>query len=257
MKLEPRLSEMAQRWIDEEEGALLGHPESAIWSRYNAGELPAAEIERLRDHLVACRACRTVLFESPRAGTTIVPEPALSLAEADVLERQAWHELHRRIDLVELPAGLPTPIPAARSWMTWAPMAVAVLALCGMGWFWRQANRPVLGLVIAELAPVGAERGGPAGGIAEGDGRPLGLLLSAPGVTAGQRVRIEILNGNGAVEWAGESPALADDEFGVQLPARFRRIVGCRVRLSVPAKADVAPDWRVLGTYVVTAQAAP
>ncbi len=254
MKLESRLSEVAQRWIDEEESALLGHPESAIWSRYNAGELPAVEVERLRDHLVSCRSCRAVLFESPLAGTTIVPEPEVSLADAE--ESRAWHQLQRRIDLDGVATELPRRFLDARSWRVWAPTAVAVLALCGMGWFWRQANRPVLGLVIAEIAPISAERGGPAGGIAEGDG-PLALLLSAPGLSAGERVRVEILDGKGAIEWAGESPALADDEYGVQLPARFRRIVGCRVRLSVPAGADGAPAWRALGTYVVTAPSSP
>ncbi len=255
MNIESRPSDVAKQWIDEEERALLGHPESAIWSRYNTGELPAAEIERLRDHLVACRACRAVLLASPQAGTTIVPEPEASLAEAE--ESRAWHRLQRRIDLDGVPADLPPWVPATRSWTTWVPTVVAVLALFGMGWFWRQANRPVLGLVNAEEAPVAAERSGPPGGIAEKEGRPLALLLSAPGLTAGGRVRVEILDGQGAIEWTGESPALADDEYGVQLPARFRRIVGCRVRLSVPAEGDAAHGWKVLGTYVVTAPAAP
>lgn len=263
MNIESRLTEVAKRWIDEEENALLAHPESAIWSRYNAGQLPPEEIERLRDHLVSCRSCRSAVFEAPKFGTAIVPEPELSLAQSDWEARQAWHALHQRTATVDPggriaetePAGWIPRAPAARSWMTWASPLVAVLSLSIAGWTWYQANQPHLGVVIAEAVPAGGSRG-VARGIEEGEGRPLALLLPLPELPAGTPVRVEILDGAGALVWRGESPATAEGEFGLEIPARFRRIPGCQVRVSVPAgDGGNAGSWRALGTFVVTAQA--
>ena len=64
-------------------------------------------------------------------------------------------------------------------------------------------------------------------------------------------MRVEILDGKGEVEWTGEAPATADGEYGMKLPARFRRPEGCQVRLSIPGK--IAGAWHALGTFVVTA----
>lgn len=262
MNIESRLSEVAKRWIDEEEGALLGHPESAIWSRYNAGELPPEEIEQLRDHLVSCRSCRSAVFEAPMFGTTIVPEPEPTLAQSDEEDRQAWHALHRRVDdpidrreeagSVEW---VPREVPAARRWLTWVPTVAAVLSLAMAGWTWRQAHQPRLGLVIAEAVPAGQARGGAGPGIDEGEGRPMALLIPLPDLAAGTPVRVEILDEDGAVEWRGESRSIAEGEFGLEVPPRYRR-AGYQVRLSVPAGEGGQTDtWKVLGTFGLPAPA--
>ena len=268
MNIESRLSEVAKRWIDEEEGALLGHPESAIWSRYNAGELAPEEIERLRDHLVSCRSCRSAVFEAPKFGTTIVPEPGATLAQSDEEVPRAWHALRRRVEdpidrteETEPVEGVPRAAPPARGRLTWLPTMVAVLSLSFAGWVWHQANQPRLGVVIAEAVPAGSSRGdaapgGSAQGGEEGKGRSLALLVPLPpDLAVGTPVRVEILDEDGAVEWRGESRSIAEGEFGLEIPPRYRR-AGYQVRLSVPAgEGDAGETWKVLGTFGLPAPA--
>ena len=98
INIESRLTDVAKGWIDEEARTLAGHPDAATWERYGAGELPAGEIETLRDHLVTCRACRKLVLGGPKAGATIVPEPEVAMASADAEERRAWHELKKQYD---------------------------------------------------------------------------------------------------------------------------------------------------------------
>jgi hypothetical protein len=159
------------------------------------------------------------------------------------------------MDEMTPPASMPPP-PSERNWLSWASPLVAVLSLSVAGWIGYQANQPRLGVVIAEAVPAGQARGGSARGIEEGEGRPLALLLPLSDLSAGTRVRVEILDGAGKVEWRGESPATAEGEYGLEIPARFRRIPGCQVRVSVPATDEGNGDsWRALGTFVVTAPA--
>jgi len=252
--LESRLAAVAKTWIDEQARSVSAHPDAATWERYGAGELPAAEIETLRDHLVSCRTCRKLVLGGPKAGATIVAEPEVAMATADAEERRAWHELRKQFDEITPPTLMPPP--RARSWTTWVPTLVAVMSFATAGWTWHQANQPHLGVVIAEAVPAGQARGGPSRGIEEGEGRPLALLLPLPELSAGTPVRVEILDGEGEVEWQGESPATAEGEYGLEIPARFRRIPGCQVRVSVPAgDGGTAESWRALGTFVVTAPA--
>ncbi len=252
--LESRLAAVAKTWIDEEARSVSAHPDAATWERYGAGQLPAAEIETLRDHLVSCRTCRKLVLGGPQAGATIVADSPIAMPSADAEERRAWHELRRKFDEMTPPALVP-PL-SGRKWLSWASPMVAVLSLSIAGWTWYQANQPHLGVVIAEAVPAGQARGGAARGIEEGEGRPLALLLPLPELAAGTPVRVEILDGEGKVEWQGESPATAEGEYGLEIPARFRRIPGCQVRVSVPAgDGENAGSWRALGTFVVTAPA--
>jgi hypothetical protein len=248
--METRLAVVAKTWIDEEARSLSAHPDAATWERYGAGELPAEQIETLRDHLVSCRTCRKLVLGSPNAGATIVADARTTPADAE--ERRAWHELRRRIDEMAQPAPVP-PLSSGRRWLTWASPLVAVLSLSIAGWTWYQANQPRLGVVIAEAVPAGGSRGA-ARGIEEGEGRPLALLVPLPDLPAGTPVRVEILDGAGAVVWQGESPATEEGEYGIEIPVRFRRLPGCQVRLSARAtEAGEAEPWKVLGTFAVNA----
>ncbi|HXU32551.1 MAG TPA: zf-HC2 domain-containing protein [Thermoanaerobaculia bacterium] len=255
IEIESRLTGVAKGWIDQEGRALSGHPDAATWERYGSGELPPGEIESLRDHLVTCRECRKLVLAGPKAGATIVPEREAAMASADAEERRAWHSLRRQVDeTTPPPAALRPPPATARKWMSWASPLVAVASLTVAGWTWYQANQPHIGVMIAEAVPAGQARGGTARGIEEGEGRPLALLVPLPDLAAGTPVRVEILDGTGAVEWRGESPATADGEYGIEIPPRFRRIPGCQVRLSVPAgEGEGTEGWKELGTFVVTA----
>ncbi|HEV7669774.1 MAG TPA: hypothetical protein VGS22_14725 [Thermoanaerobaculia bacterium] len=247
--IESRLADVAKGWIDEEAKTLAGHPDAATWTRYGAGELPAEKVEELRDHLVTCRVCRKMVLGGPKAGATIVAEPEVGMGSADAEERRAWHALRKQFDEMTPPTLMPSHS-AGRKWVSWVSPFVAVVSLATAGWFWRQANQPELGLLIAEVTPAGSSRGVSVAGIAEGKGQPLALLLPAPELTAGTPVRVEILGGKGEVEWTGEAPATADEEYGMKLPARFRRPEGCQVRLLIPAKGG--GEWKELGTFVVT-----
>ena len=81
--LESRLAAVAKTWIDEEARAVSAHPDAATWERYGAGELPAAEIETLRDHLVSCRTCRKLVLGSSKAGVTIAADSKIEMTSAD------------------------------------------------------------------------------------------------------------------------------------------------------------------------------
>ena len=170
INIESRLTDVAKGWIDEEARTLAGHPDAATWERYGAGELPAGEIETLRDHLVTCRACRKLVLGGPKAGATIVPEPEVAMASADAEERRAWHELKKQYD--EMTPPLMPPPSGGRTWVTWVPTFVAVLSFAVAGWTWHRANQPELGLLIAEAVPAGQSRGGSAAGSRKAKGGP-------------------------------------------------------------------------------------
>ena len=253
--IESPLRDAAKSWIDEEARGLSAHPEAATWERYGAGDLPAEEIEALRDHLVACRECRRQVLEGPRAGRTVVAEPEPEAADAE--ERQAWHSLRRRLDDLTPPetvAVLPAHPASARGWLPRVSPWIAVLSLAFAGWVGYRANQPRLGLVIAEAVPAGSSRG--AGDLppAEGEDRPLALLVPLPAeVAVGSPVRVEILDGAGAVRWHGETRVSVEGELGLEIPARYRR-GGLEVRLSAP-DGEAEGAWRVLGTFGVAAPA--
>lgn len=245
--MESRLAKVARTWIDEQASSLDRHPDAATWARYRAGDLPAGEIEALRDHLVTCRACRKLVLADPKAGATRVADSDAAAADAE--QQAAWQKARRTFE--EMSPPVPAPPPASgRGWITWASPLVAVLALAIAGWTGYQANQPRLGVVIAEAVPAGGSRGAAQGG-AQGEGRPLALLLPLPGLPAGTPVRVEILDGAGAVSWQGEGTTTTNGEYGLEIPARFRRPDGCQVRVSAPAEAEGKREWKPLGTFVV------
>ncbi|MEP7013393.1 MAG: hypothetical protein ABJC13_23985 [Acidobacteriota bacterium] len=252
--MESRLASAARAWIDAGTHALSEHPEAATWLRYGAGELPPEQVETLRDHLVTCRACRQLVLAGPKAGETLVPESQAARV-ADAEERRAWHELRARFDEappapVLVPAVLMPPPRSGKNWLGWASPLVAVLSLSIAGWTWYQANQPRLGVVIAEAVATGGSRGAERG-IDGGEGHPLALLVPMTDLTAGTPVRVEFLDGTGAVVWQGEAPATEDGEYGIEIPARFRRLPGGRLRCSVPAGAWNAGGWKEVGTFGV------
>ncbi len=251
--MESRLADAAKAWIDEGTRALTGHPEAATWLHYGAGELPPEQVETLRDHLVTCRACRQLVLAGPKAGETLVAESQAARV-ADAEERRAWHELRRRFDEVPpkdlTPQVLMPPHRSGKTWLSWASPLVAVLSLSIAGWTWYQANQPRLGVVIAEAVATGGSRGAERG-IDGVEGHSLALLVPLPGLTAGTPVRVEFLDGTGAVVWRGEAPATEDGEYGIEIPVRFRRLPGGRLRCSVPAGAGNAGGWKEVGTFGV------
>lgn len=253
--IESPLKDAAKVWIDEEARGLSAHPDAETWERYGAGALPAEETEALRDHLVVCRECRRRVLESPRAGTAVVAEPEAGISSADAEERRAWHGLKQRLAEVTPPepAVLPRAAPAGgRGWGSRVSPWIAVVSLSFAGWLWHQANQPRLGVVIAEAVPAGSSRGAGDATGARGEGRPIALLVPLPvEVEVGTPVRVEILDGAGAVRWRGETRVIAEGEIGLEIPARYRR-GGIQVRLSAPAgDGETGGEWKALGTFGV------
>ncbi len=252
VEIEARLARAAKDWIDEEARDLGSHPEASLWERYAAGLLDAEQVETLRDHLVACRACRKVMLAAPSAGKTVVDEPEVSLARADAEERRAYAELRKRLDETAVPAEMASAMqalpPPARGGVRWAPYLVALLAFAFAGWSWHQARQPRVGVAIAEAIPADSTRGvsEPAGAVEEGSDRPIAILVPLPGLEAGAPVRVEIVNGAGVVVWRGEGRSVASGELGLEVPARFRK-GGISLRLSTRKNGNT----QALGTFVI------
>lgn len=83
------------------------HPSAATLSAYHARALPAGEVSRVQDHLVACRQCREQLLEHARFLEPPAEDPAVGTAS---FERAAeWRRLKERVG-EEAGAAAPPPV---------------------------------------------------------------------------------------------------------------------------------------------------
>lgn len=106
--IDPELDRLLDLLAEEERGEPdpAEHPSAATLSAYHARVLPAGEVSRVQDHLVACRQCRDQLLEHVRFLEPPAEDPVNGTAS---FERAAeWRRLKERIG-EEAGASVPPP----------------------------------------------------------------------------------------------------------------------------------------------------
>jgi len=107
--IDPELDGLFDLLAAEERGRQepVEHPSAATLSAYHDRALPAAEVPRVQDHLLACRQCREQLLEHARFLEPPAEDPADGTAS---FERAAeWRRLKERMgEEAEAPAPPPT-----------------------------------------------------------------------------------------------------------------------------------------------------
>jgi hypothetical protein len=152
--IDPELDGLLDLLAEEERGRPdpVEHPSAATLSAYHARALPAGEVSRVQDHLVACRQCREQLLEHARFLEPPAEDPADGTAS---FERAAeWRRLKERMGEE---VGAPAPPPTAtddrrrllRSLRAFQALAAALGALA-IGLFLRDAYIPSPARVLPE-----------------------------------------------------------------------------------------------------------
>jgi len=203
-----------------------------------AGVLAPAKLERLREHLRGCEACRAHYDRAVAMRHALAPD-AVRKERDEALLQQLLPRLETRT------AQAPE---AARSLRPWVPAFAAALAAAAIAFVWQPWAKPetLRGGVDAPPAPlvvrVYVERGG---GKAELLGElPGSRVLSVP---RGARVQVSV-RGAGAVDVtlsqktqhvaAGTGFVVADDAWTVEGPAELSATdaaghrVSCRVEVT-------------------------
>src|SRR3954452_15922531 len=110
--IDPELDRLLGLLAEEERGAPdpAEHPGAATLSSYHSRTLPADEVSRVQDHIVACRQCREQLLEYAQFMAPASEEPA---GDVSSFERTAeWRRLKERMG-AEAAAPEPLPVKAA------------------------------------------------------------------------------------------------------------------------------------------------
>ncbi len=153
--IDPELDGLFDLLAEEERGRPdpVEHPSAATLSAYHALALPAGEVSRVQDHLVACRQCREQLLEHARFLEPPEEEPAGGTAS---FERAAeWRRLKERMGEEAGAPAPPAPVPddrrrLLRSLRVFQALAAALGALA-IGLFLRDAYIPGPARVLPEL----------------------------------------------------------------------------------------------------------
>jgi hypothetical protein len=200
-------------------GALGPHPDPEELAAYHAGELPPAEEERLRDHLVACRECAGLLLDLDG-----LADPGFD-AGADGADgkEEVWLRLRKKIQ-DEAPRAPIRPLRRpARAAPRWLPALAAALLAATLGLsLWvatlrrtvDELSRPQLNAPVLDLYS----------GTARGEGSPppvftvprearfFTVILNPAGQRRYEGYRVEILRAGGGKAWSGEG--LERNAFG-------------------------------------------
>jgi len=137
MANEPGLRIAIQALAEEERRVLLNHPMPDELVDYQAGDVTAAERERIQEHLALCAACSQAVLD-------VAPLPEVRLSDRTVTAAWARFEGRRR------PAVGPLSLAAA--------LFLAVLGLgCELSLLRREAAAPRAGLQIVDLLPAGED----------------------------------------------------------------------------------------------------
>ncbi len=244
----PSLPPSLRDLIEQERRRLGPHPPVEDLVAYQAGELPAEQEERLRDHLALCSECAHLLLDLRDFPDISLPEGARPPSEAEV--EAAWKALQPRLAEprpVPVPAfQTPAPVqpsrperrPAPSRWLA-ALAAAFFLSTVGLS-FWVVSLRDREPLEPLALEARETERG-------EGDGGPtlrtskghllvLSPLEMAPEPQPPYEVSVS-QTGAREVLWEAEARAVREgDSFVVELPAHS--LSPGRYRLTLQGGAD-------------------
>lgn len=135
--LETLLAEL----IEASPGGKPPHPESGLLLRYRGRELDPEQAAKVREHLVACRACTAALVDLEELEGVEDPVEVPTENVADYATAAAWRSLQPRLAETE---GLPPAhaAPPRRRFHPWIPRLAAVLAAAVVG----------LGIWVAQLS---------------------------------------------------------------------------------------------------------
>ncbi len=252
----PSLPPSLRDLIEQERRRLGPHPPVEDLVAYQAGELPADQEERLRDHLALCPECAHLLLDLRDFPDISLPEGARRPSEAEV--EAAWEALQPRLGEprpAEKPAPAPVqPLRPERKPVPyrWPAALAAVFFLSTVGLsFWvaslrRELDRPA-------LEPVGLEARETERGRGEGDEPALRtskgylLVLSPLEVAPEPQARYEVSvsrTGSQEVLWEADAHLVReDDSFIVELPAHS--LPPGRYRLTLHG----GPDRELLGDF--------
>jgi hypothetical protein len=108
--IDPELDKLFGLLAEEERGVPDPgeHPDDATLSAYHARTLPAGEVSRVQDHLVACRQCREQLLEHVRFLEFPTDEPANGVSSFETAA--AWRRLKERVEPAAARPPEPSPV---------------------------------------------------------------------------------------------------------------------------------------------------
>ncbi len=214
------------------------HPDLDTWTAYYAGELPEAAAERLREHLVSCRRCVTLLLD---LNAFVHPGDSRRNGTSDFEKAAVWRTLEPR--LAEAAA-------AKRHGASWQmPTALAASLLVGVLGLstWRDQQRaigdlrhevaalsqPQLNAQIQDLFPASVQRSGRASAVEElSAARPITFVLTLDDPAKLPDYRIEIIDDGGAAVWSQRGLEMSPLEtFELTLPPGFLDAGAYRLRL--------------------------
>lgn len=259
-KTEQTLTEAVREAASRARRDLGEHPPPEVLLDYDAGELPGAEMERVRRHLVLCHRCaREVLaLAALPEGPPRDPEMRLGAEEEEALWRRVTSHLEpprpgqrpaprvravRRRERRRLPVGL-------------YPAAAALIAACAGLAFWglglrqevRQLSAPRGDVHVVEVRPeaLPAQRGGGTVLVPAGMGRVV-LELVATDLRPFERYRAEVREGSaqGLLRWDGR--LVRDPEGGFHLELSRADLPTGRYRIEV--RGITGGREEILDTY--------
>ena len=219
--IDPELDGLLDLLADEErDGPDPGeHPSAGTLSAYHARALPAGEVSRVQDHLVACRQCRDQLLEHARFLEPSAEDPADGTSS---FERAAeWRRLKERMEPAEPRASEPSPAVVVddrrrilRSLRTSQALAAALGALA-VGLFLHNAFVQGRARVLPEHPlSFGVTRSAPESKPAQV--RPPAILRISPNAEY-PRYRVEIETVSGQLKQTLEIPPDLEDGL-IEIP---------------------------------------
>lgn len=213
------------------------HPDPDLLLSYHEGALPAADRERVQEHLAHCPSCARVVLDFQTFPEVKLMDPELALDERET--GAAWQRLRQALP----PAARPAPrrrLRFATPQMGWALAAGLLVATVGLS-FWvvqlrSELARPRLNLYLADLVP-------PAASIERTEGSEqrlavppeadhLLLLLNLADPRTYPEYEAEILGAGGGRVWRRRGLARSPDgHFTLELPRGFLPAGSYRLRL--------------------------
>ena len=204
------------------------HPDADELVAYHEGTLSPAEMQRVQDHLVACRECAALVVDLERLGD---PEFGADAEIPEDFEERVWEGVKPE-KVVRFPE---------RRRMPWLqPLAATLLisTLALSGWVFRLRNQveelssPQLNAPILDLYP-GSTRGEKqAVQTVPPDARLFTLVLNLQGRPAFEEYRLEILEGQQVVLQEGGLKPNPYGSFSVTLSRDLLGPGDFRVRLA-------------------------
>ena len=203
------------------------HPDADELVAYYEGTLSPGDMQRVQDHLVACRECASLAADLEGLG-----DPDFGAGEDVPDSELVWGKVReeiRRDNVVPFPRR-PWLMPLA------ATLLISTLALSGwVAWLRgqvRDLSSPQLNAPILDLYPAGSTRGeGPAVQTVPPEARLFTVILNPAGRPAFERYELEILNAGGVVRRDGGLKPNPYGSFSVTLPKDLLGSGDFRVRL--------------------------